>query len=98
MTNGDIDTGEAALRGYVQGQTWKAAFIQEQVFRDGAIDAIRAADQSADKTPAGKQAAAQAALRAALNAVGYGAQVNDQQCHDGAAVVLAAVNTSRATV
>lgn len=92
----DLNAGIAALQAYVEGITWEAMFINAGVYQTGVTDIITSADDSADQTPAGRQTAAQSALRSAINAAGYGSEVTDQECHDGAAVVLAAVNKNRA--
>lgn len=105
MTNAaDIAAGQTALDGYVSGvEGWfKTSIIRAKAphaFRDGASDVVRVMDAAKampSATPASIQAAAQAALRKAINATGYGDQVTDQQIHDGTAVVIAAVNKSRA--
>lgn len=100
MTNNDIAAGQDALESYVKGiEGWfKYAVIKAQApnaFHEGAIDTIKAADASQDQSPAGRQAAARLALRRAINATGHGADVTDQQIHDGTAVTLAAVNKAR---
>jgi hypothetical protein len=95
MTNHEIDDGAAALEAYAEGQSWKAYLAPKGTWHEGSIDIIKAADTSKDQTPVGRLTAAVAALHAALKAVGHEGEMTDQQYHDGAAVVLAAVNKRR---
>ena len=95
MTNNEIDDGAVALESYAEGQSWKAYLAPKGTWHEGSIDIIKAADGGKDQTPAGRQTAAVAALHAALKAVGHEGEMTEQQYHDGAAVVLAAVNKRR---
>jgi hypothetical protein len=95
MTNSEIDDGAAALEAYAEGQSWKARFAPAKTWHEGSIDIIKAADGAAEQSPIGRLTAAVAALHAALKAVGHEGEMTEQQYHDGAAVVLAAVNKRR---
>jgi hypothetical protein len=65
-------------------------FIPQSAFLSAASAVVGAAEGSADQSTSGRRAAGVKALRAALDSTGQGGQVNDQQCADGAAQVLAA--------
>jgi hypothetical protein len=95
MTNDEINDGASALEAYAEGQSWKAYLAPKGTWHEGSIDIIKAADGGKDQTPIGRLTAAVAALHAALKAVGHEGEMSDQQYHDGAAVVLAAVNKRR---
>lgn len=95
MTNNEINAGAAALEAYAEGQSWKARFIPAKTWHEGSIDIIKAADSGKDQTPAGRQAAAVAGLHDILKTIGHETVLTDQQYHDAAAVVLAAVNKLR---
>ena len=96
MTDAELTTGIIALGSYVKGiDPLEAIFAPTSIYQTAVTDIVTAADGSADQTPAGRQAAAQAAMRVAINSAGYGSEISDQECSDGTAVVLAAVNKSR---
>ena len=93
MTDAELTAGIIALESYVKGiDPLEAIFAPTSIYQTAVTDIVTAADGSADQTPAGRQAAAQVAMRAAINSAGYGSDISDQECHDGTAVVLAAVN------
>jgi hypothetical protein len=95
MTDADLAAGIAALTAYVQGiAPFESMFVPASAYQTAVTDIITASDGSADQTPAGRQAVAQTAMRAAINSAGLGSQISNQQCHDGTAIVLAAVNKS----
>lgn len=99
MTDSDIAVGAAALEAYAEGVSWWKAKIAEMqtptLWREGAIDIIKAADAGTDQSPAGRQTSAVAGLHSALKSVGHEAELTAQQYHDAAAVVLAAVHKLR---
>ena len=96
MTDAELAAGIAALKSYVKGiAPFESMFVPANAYQTAVTDIVTAADGSADQTPAGRQAAAQAAMRVAINSAGYGSEISDQECSDGTAVVLAAVNKSR---
>jgi hypothetical protein len=95
VTNDEINDGAAALEAYAEGQSWKAYLAPKGTWHEGSIDIIKAADGSKDQSPAGRQTAAVGALHVALRSVGHESEMTAQQYHDGAAVVLAAVNKRR---
>ena len=93
MTDAELAAGIAALESYVKGiAPFESMFVPANAYQTAVMDIVTAADESTDQTPAGRQAAAQVAMRAAINSAGYGSDISDQECHDGTAVVLAAVN------
>ena len=95
MTPAEIAAGAAALESYAEDQTFLAHFAPADAWTNGAASMIEAADASADQSPAGRQNAAMAKLQADIADAGYGSMMSAQQCHDAAAVVLAAVNKIR---
>jgi hypothetical protein len=95
MTNEEIAVGKAALATYVKAEEgWRAEFISDQVYQDGAICIIKAADAVAN--PALKNGAACRALRLSINATGYGGDVTNDMITMGVTKVLDAVNAVRA--
>ena len=95
MTNSEIDAGAVALKAYAEGQSWKAFFAPSGTWHEGSITVIRASDGSADQSPIGRLTAGVAGLHAALKSVGHEDEMNTQQYHDAAAIVLAAVHKLR---
>lgn len=91
----EVAAGAAALQSYADGQSFAAHFAPAQAWIRGATDMIGAADAASDQSPIGRQSAAQAKLSADITAAGYASMMSGQQCHDAAAVVLAAVNKIR---
>jgi hypothetical protein len=72
------------------GKGFFETFIPQSAFMTAATAVVSAAEKSADQTTSARRAAGAKALRAALDSTGQGGQVNDQQCADGAAQILAA--------
>jgi hypothetical protein len=95
MTNAEINAGAAALEAYAEGQSWRARFAPAGTWHEGSITVIKAADGSTDQTPAGRVSAGITGLHDALKSVGHESEMNAQQYHDAAAVVLAAVHKLR---
>jgi hypothetical protein len=99
MTNHEIAAGADALKGYAESQSWFKARMAElqspNIWREGAIDVIKAADSGADQGPAGRQKSAIAGLHAALRSVGHEGELTDLQYRDASNAVLAAVHKIR---
>ncbi len=95
MTETEINVAAAALKAYAEGQSWKAYFAPQATWHEGVIDIIRAADGNKDQLPEARQAAAVVALHDALRQVHHEDELSEQQYHDAAAIVLAAVHKLR---
>ena len=95
-TQAQIQAAADALKAYAEGQTWEAMFAPQSAWTTGATDMLAAADAATDQSPTGRQAAAMAKLQADIAAAGYANLMTAQQCHDAAAVTLAAANKTTA--
>ena len=97
LTEAEQNAGVAVLQTYVeQAEGWEAEFVPASVYPTAVADIVNAADAGTDQSTTGRQTSGQAALRAAIDATGYGGEVTDQMCADGASVVLTAVAQVRA--
>ena len=97
MTDEDIDIGEAALKAYVERvDGFEAWFVQEQAYRDGAIDVIKVMDASGASTDTNAlYTACGQALYKAISDAGYSNDVTLDQCVSGATAVVEAVVAGR---
>jgi hypothetical protein len=99
MTNNEIASGADALKAYAESQSWFKARMAElqspNIWREGAIDVIKAADSGIDQGPIGRQKSAVAGLHAALRSVGHEGELTDQQYREASIAVLAAVHELR---